>query len=762
MKRIQLCNLRRGLACWAVSVGVLLLCCVAGAAEPSSDGPKEKAKPDDQKIVYLKEVWKPLGPNHNIVLKDKTWHILDNSGKRLLAVPSRERDGYRYTRIGSSGGRIYFRGLNPDIKKRKQDLVLPIMDARSEDRFIIPAYNKIVIQETMGLAIAYGKDVYDLEPWFYVEAPVATSLKTKKRIQGELPLSRAASMEIVSCPDWKTFYLISGGDYRKKDNPLMLLEFDKNLKQTFSHVVSRRGQRLQFVCTDKDTIYIATTTPQLTWDFMYYDVKTRKLSDVPFRTPKGMRHPNALALGDGKLVVWGRDSVILYEPRMALRKRPKVIELPDPKGMAIAQQPGAVAKDGRFALAAHYRSARPKIVLVYSKEGKLLEQIEVKEGFIEHLKFVSGGKELLVFAREYTARVKLNPLPVAKPTTQPVRQGRPELSIAFKMRWRLGAPAFATEEFPVRKGYEAILYVGQMAPRGLLVLDPVRDQDKSSRSVVLRSDKIDITSHVRVAGAHYNKPGSDKTTYVPPDKLPPIRVIYEPELPRTIVAPGKMNCVLLFQIGEGKKKDEWAEGRWSVSVEFDSSGLDATVRRGGTGIVEVPARDPKKNGKRMVYRFSFLAKSVKTDGDKHNVSYYRYRELLSQEGAKARSQALVPLGKLIKAYPNEANLLYARTQLLVENRRYKEAIEDLSRIEALVDRGKLRTAFTPHPRRDRLNKKDIMSFLGGMKRLWKRWLATEPTTQPAKKSSPGPTVPSSRGVSQDRPRTTADVGGGQK
>ncbi len=93
-----------------------------------------------------------------------------------------------------------------------------------------------------------------------------------------------------------------------------------------------------------------------------------------------------------------------------------------PERMTFLRNPGAVAKDGRFALVAHHQSKHPRYGLVYSKEGKLLEQIEIKKGSITHLKFVSGCKELLVFAREYTARVKLKPLPVAKPTTGPVHR----------------------------------------------------------------------------------------------------------------------------------------------------------------------------------------------------------------------------------------------------------------------------------------------------------------------------------------------------
>ncbi len=65
------------------------------AIEPSSDGPKEKAKPDDQKVVYLKDVWKPLGPKYNTVLAGRTWRIMDNRGKVILSriVQTRD-DGY--------------------------------------------------------------------------------------------------------------------------------------------------------------------------------------------------------------------------------------------------------------------------------------------------------------------------------------------------------------------------------------------------------------------------------------------------------------------------------------------------------------------------------------------------------------------------------------------------------------------------------------------------------------------------------------------
>ncbi len=419
MKRIQLCGLRRETACWAARVGVLLLCCGAGAAEPSNDGPKEKAKTDDQKVVYLKDVWKPLGPDHNIVLKDKTWNVFNNAGRVVFTRSTRLNRDDPLDTLGYSGGSLYMRSLYHKPTKLK----VTVLNADGSAARVLETQPlmRTYISRKQNLVFACGGHVFAEGRSCQMEQVTAYRASTGKQMIGQLPSYQSLTQMILSRPEWKTVYLISGGDYWKSDNPKTLMEFDKDLKKTSSHVISRKGARLAFACTDKDTIYVATTA-RGGWDFAYYDVKTRKPSDAPFRTPKGSISLNALACGDGKLIVWSNRGIVLYEPRMALRRRPKVIKLPDPKGMAFAQKPGAVAKDGRFALAAHHRSKRPKIVLVYSKKGKLLEQIKIKEGSITHLRFVSEGKELLVFAGEYTARVKLKPLPAEKSTTQPVRQ----------------------------------------------------------------------------------------------------------------------------------------------------------------------------------------------------------------------------------------------------------------------------------------------------------------------------------------------------
>ncbi|MCE9553254.1 MAG: hypothetical protein K8T91_07740 [Planctomycetes bacterium] len=374
-------------------------------------------------MTYLKETWSPLGPKYNTVLTDKTWQILDDTGNVIFRRAARVRDdGYIFDQLRCDGDGLYLWSFT------EQPLAVTITaldDLGRDVRAIsVEPLMHTFAARSKGTLLVYGNHVLAEGKNSLLNQVLAYSFSTGKRSVGQLPSDTSLVLRPMSRPEWQQIYLISSGDYREKDNPLTLIEYDKDLKQTFSHAVSRKNQRLEFICTDKDTIYMATTTPEGLWDFTYFEVKGQKLSDAPFPTPKGT-WLNALPFGDGKLVIWGEEGLTIFEARMALRKRAPIIQLPPspsrsfPEAFTLLREPGSVADDGRFALVVQHRSKKPKDVLVYSKEGKLLEQIEMKEGFIEHLKFLSGSNEVLVFAREYTARVKLNPPPTTAPSTQP-------------------------------------------------------------------------------------------------------------------------------------------------------------------------------------------------------------------------------------------------------------------------------------------------------------------------------------------------------
>lgn len=366
----------------------------------------------------------PLGSEYNTVLVDKTWRILDNSGELVFSRSTRLRGDYPLDQIRCENDGLYVWSLN----HQPTTVTVTELGASGKDAHAITVEPLMYawVATSKDTAIVYGSNVFAEGKASLLSRIVAYSIVAGKQKMGQLPTYTSSMMRPLSRPQWRTLYLITNGDFREKDNPLTLIEYDKDLKETFARAISRKSQRLEFVCTDKDTIYLATTTPQGLWDFMYYEVKGRKLSDAPFLTPQST-WLNGLPFGDGKLVVWGEQGIMLYEPRVAMKRRPQMIQLPDPAGMRLAQKAGAVAEDGRFALAVHHRSEFPKEVLVYSKEGELLERIDVKEGFIEHLKFVAGGKELLVFATEYTARVQLNPSPATAPSTQPTTLPREPL-----------------------------------------------------------------------------------------------------------------------------------------------------------------------------------------------------------------------------------------------------------------------------------------------------------------------------------------------
>ncbi|KKL19234.1 hypothetical protein LCGC14_2467530 [marine sediment metagenome] len=318
------------------------------------------------------------------------------------------------------------------------------------------------------------------------------------------------------------------------------------------------------------------------------------------------------------------------------------------------------------------------------------------------------------------------PQPATANVLIPVKVG-----YAFVPSWRLGAPAFVLQMFskPSREG--PVVYVGKTVPRGLLVLRSLQKADGKLNhgQCAVRSKEVDITSLLQVIGAQYHKVGDNHVQWVPADKLPKLKVRYEPLLPKEISFPGKQNCVLLYEIGQGRE-NEWREGYWAVSLRFDVSSLNMRLKPQGSGGVVDPA---KKEGLSVIYTVRFLAKTVRTEVDKHNLLYHTYLNRKASGNQGLRKRAIEPLSELIRAYPSEANLLYARAKLLAEYAGYARAIKDLDRIEVLVEKGTPRSTFVPPTGERGMSKKQVISILRGLKRVWSRKATTQPATQPAAK-----------------------------
>jgi hypothetical protein len=323
--------------------------------------------------------------------------------------------------------------------------------------------------------------------------------------------------------------------------------------------------------------------------------------------------------------------------------------------------------------------------------------------------------------------------------------GRIHVGFAFVPSWRLGAPAFAQEVFPKASDAGDIVYLGQVVPRGLLVLrgPNTGNGTQDGTGVVVRSATVDITSHLQVIGAQYRKTGEERVEWIPAEKLPKCRVTYEPLLPKEIGFPGRQNCVLLYEIGTGAG-DEWREGLWIVSLRLDLTSLNIQLEPQGSGAVADPM---KPDGSAVIYQLRFSAKSANTEAAKQNVLYYTFLTRKSSDDEGMRKKAIEPLNELVKAYPTEANMLFARAQLLAADRRYGEAIEDIARIEAVLDKGEQRTVFSPLPSEEQMSKEAVISVLRGMKRSWGAMQTTEPATRSGAEPPQDTRTPASRKAS---------------
>lgn len=297
----------------------------------------------------------------------------------------------------------------------------------------------------------------------------------------------------------------------------------------------------------------------------------------------------------------------------------------------------------------------------------------------------------------------------------------PELKYQFLMQWRLGAPSFAGDLFSSTPTRDYVLYAGYMAPRGTLVLRP---EKASGRRVLLRSTTVSILPLLTVQGAQFQKDGQTRSEFVPPEKLPKLKVKYEPDLPGELSAPGPRNCVLLFEIGEGKT-GEWEEGHWQVTIGFDFSKLAVTPIDAGVGIIKREVE--KGKGPLALYSFQFVAKKVRTEADNHNLLHYRY--LNSRTDPNGSEATLESLGALIKVYPNEANFLHERACILASLSRFEGALKDFASIKALLREGRLRTRFSLDVDGDEMKPEAAIVLLELVERQWREKMAGKPESR---------------------------------
>ena len=291
----------------------------------------------------------------------------------------------------------------------------------------------------------------------------------------------------------------------------------------------------------------------------------------------------------------------------------------------------------------------------------------------------------------------------------------PAINCAFDMRWRRGTPAFAAERFPQPRPGLPVLFLGEMAPRGMVILSSPGDAEAVPESMrrVVRAENTSITKVLEPAGAHYRDPAGN-VTWVSPEELPALHVRYEPSLPREITFPGPVNCVLLFQFGDGKQ-DEWREGDWAVSIRCDSRPLNASLAPGGSGSV----RDPRRqDDTALIYTFRFIAKPARSAEDRHDLLYFRSLDAkCSGDRKRLTNEALPALDALAEAYPAYGPVLLERAELLAELGQFGDAATQGRRLIRLAEQGQLGVPL-PQGRLRNATREEALARLRGRVDSW--------------------------------------------
>jgi tetratricopeptide (TPR) repeat protein len=302
-------------------------------------------------------------------------------------------------------------------------------------------------------------------------------------------------------------------------------------------------------------------------------------------------------------------------------------------------------------------------------------------------------------------------LTAAAPAVEPVAP-LPELRCDLRDAWRLGAPAFASEEFPQPLRPEPVLYLSHMKPRGVFVLrDPgVLATTPESQQRVLRSPQVDVTGLLNLVGAQFQADNGAAQWFDAP-QLPKLKVRYDPEMTSRVVVPSQPGtCVLLLEIGEGHP-NEWTPGLWTVKLRFDGAPLN--VRLAPFALTGTP--DPARPaGSALIFDLKFRAQPIRSEDDQLNLDLFHYADARATNGT---AHALAALDRILAAYPNDGNLRYARAELLKQAGRNQEALEDLRTVESLAVGGQLRRRFLP-PGQERMTRQEALEWLRSQITTW--------------------------------------------
>jgi hypothetical protein len=307
--------------------------------------------------------------------------------------------------------------------------------------------------------------------------------------------------------------------------------------------------------------------------------------------------------------------------------------------------------------------------------------------------------------------------PEAKSVQEGQLTGVLDVGCAFTSDWRFMAPALAGDVFGPGGNPKPILYQGEMAPRGMLILRRPGDPETTPKELhrIIRSKDHDITSCLQLVGAQYRSGPGAPTVRVPAEKLPKLKVRYAPEMPAEIAFPGAQTCVLLYEIGEGKK-DEWPEGYWSVSLRLDVGALRMRIERQDTLSVADPARP---EGTAVIYVMEFDAKAVRTKEDRENLLYFGYLNRLRSGDLAIRKTAIEPLRELVKAYPRHGELLLQQAKLFAEGEQYSEAAASAKEIVKYAAEGTLQAWFVAGLE-ERMSREEALQWLQREIAFWEQ------------------------------------------
>jgi hypothetical protein len=369
-----------------------------------------------EKVTYLEEALSYLGQDYNLIQDEdaRKWRVLDNSGAVIFG-----RDVVGGQTIECSNGTLLVRSRAADPRSQ----LVTVLSARGEPLLDVPvaSLKHLRVADSHRLLFAHG-------PWLIAEGSLACNLRvyslvTGKRVIGDAPEVLPRSSVLLAAPLWQHVWIAGppadGGGY------IQLTGYDGQFREVIRKRIGE-GRRLHFACggggyiggviADRKADEGPGRGTVFTYDLLNGELKTAVAQESPAFWHQGVILQNIL-------VVWGRQIVTWIDMRametVASRE-------PSRAGRTCRFARGAATHAGeRIALVNYDQSRRlPTRILVYTHDGEQLHDVALRPGWVDNLKFV-GRDELLVFARNYVARVRLKPgtVGVFTPYQKPLQSG---------------------------------------------------------------------------------------------------------------------------------------------------------------------------------------------------------------------------------------------------------------------------------------------------------------------------------------------------